>query len=152
MSQILKVCFQQGILFLLVLAFTLPSCREPKTATSCSGVNQSNTPDNSAHDPARDPHFFRRRKKIKGQDGFKQKDKKAKRAAKKAEKGKKKQRKETKVERKWHLFRKNREAKTDAASKEKRNSKKNERQQKKLDRKRKRHPQMGLFPKGGRPG
>lgn len=137
---------------LLIFFLLISSCREPRTATSCSGVNQSNTPDNSANDPTRDPHFFKRRKKIKGQDGFKQKDKKSKRAAKKAEKGKKQQRKETKAERKWHLFKKNRAAKTDAAVKEKRNSKKNERKQKKLNRKRKRHPQMGLFPKGGRPG
>jgi hypothetical protein len=143
---------RRWIIFLFIPFFLIPSCREPRTATSCSGVNQSNTPDNSANDPTRDPHFFKRRKKIKGQDGFRQKDKKSKRAAKKAEKGKKKEKKETKVARKWHLFKKNRDAKNDAASKEKRNSKKNERKQKKLQKKRKRHPQMGLFPKGGRPG
>lgn len=136
----------RGIVFLLFI-ISISSCREPRTATSCSGVNQSNSADVNAADPTRDPHFFKRRKKIKAQDGFKQKDKKSKRAVKKAEKGKKQQRKETKAERKWHLFKKNRQAKTDAVSKQKGNSGKNERKQKKLTRKRKRHPQMGLFPK-----
>lgn len=131
-----------GILF---LAFS-PGCREPRTATSCSGVNQSSPVENNTG-ADRDPHFFRHRKKIKGEDGFKQKDRKSRRSAKKAEKGKKKE-KETKVERKWHLFRKNREAKADAATKSKGNSRRNERKQKKLNRKRKRHPQMGLFPNG----
>ncbi len=139
--------FRSRIFFLLLSFFIISSCREPRTATSCSGVNQSNSADNSSADPTRDPHFFKRRKKIKAQDGFKQKDKKSKRAATKAEKGKKKQRKETKAERKWHLLKKNRAAKNDAVSKGKGNSRKNERKQKKLTRKRKRHPQMGLFPK-----
>ncbi len=140
--------FRSRIFFLLVSFFLISSCRESRTATSCSGVNQSNPTGNSASaDPTRDPHFFKRRKKVKAQDGFKQKDKKSKRAAKKAEKGKKKQRKETKAERKWHLLKKNRAAKNDAVSKGKGNSRKNERKQKKLTRKRKRHPQMGLFPK-----
>ncbi len=139
--------FRSRIFLLLLSFFIISSCREPRTATSCSGVNQSNSTANSGADPTRDPHFFKRRKKVKAQDGFKQKDKKSKRAAKKAEKGKKKQRKESKAERKWHLLKKNRDAKNDVVSKGKGNSRKNERKQKKLTRKRKRHPQMGLFPK-----
>ncbi|MDQ3110769.1 MAG: hypothetical protein M3R17_12820 [Bacteroidota bacterium] len=141
----------RSFFFLLLFLFTFSSCREPQTAVSCAGGNQSNSGKNAGQ-ADRDPHFFKRRKKIKGQDGFKQQDKKTKRAVKKAEKGKKKQRRETRAERRWHLFRKNREAQNDVAAKEKGNSRKNERKQKKLNKKRKRHPQMGLFPKGGRPG
>lgn len=131
----------------LFCLFSLLACREPRTATSCSGVNQSSPVENNTG-ADRDPHFFKHRKKIKGEDGFKQKDRKSRRSVKKAEKGKKKERKETKVERKWRLFRKNREAKADAAVKANGNSRKNERKQKKQNRKRKRHPQMGLFPNG----
>jgi hypothetical protein len=141
----------RSFLFLFIFLFTITSCREPQTAVSCAGGGQSNSGKNPG-EIDRDPHFFKRRKKIKGQNGFKQKDKKTKRAVKKAEKGKKKEQGESKVVRRWHLLRKNREAKYDGAAKEKSNSRKNERKQKKLNRKRKRHPQMGLFPNGGRPG
>lgn len=154
MSARSKISFLQGILFLLVFLFTFSSCREPRTATSCSGVNQSGSVNNStqAGDAAKDPHFFKRRRKVKAQDGFKQKDKKAKRSAKKAEKGKKKQRKESKAERKWRIFKKHVAAENDKSSAQKGNSAKNERKQKRLQKKRKKHPQMDLFPKGGRPG
>jgi hypothetical protein len=123
-----------GLLIFLIF-FLSWSCREPRTATSCPGGKQS-------------PQIFNHHKKTKSEDGFKQKDRKSKRSAKKAEKGKKKEKRETKVEKRWHLFRKNREAKADVTTKTKSNSAKNERKQKRLNRKRKRHPQMGLFPNG----
>jgi hypothetical protein len=107
-----------GLLIFLIF-FLSWSCREPRTATSCPGGKQS-------------PQIFNHHRKTKSEDGFKQKDRKSKRSAKKAEKGKKK----------------NREAKADVTTKTKSNSAKNERKQKRLNRKRKRHPQMGLFPNG----
>jgi hypothetical protein len=135
--------------FLAILFFC--SCVEPRTAVSCSGVNNSGgAAEGQGQDAAKDPHFFKRRKRTsKAQDGFRQKERQAKRSAKKAEKGKKKQRDLTKAEKKWQIFRKKQQGKNDAATKEKRNSAKNERKQKKLNKKRKKHPQMGLFPKGG---
>jgi hypothetical protein len=147
MNSFLKIKFKLLLpLFFLPLFFI--SCREPKTAVSCSGVNQSGTvPKNNSGDPKK-KHFMRRQKKSKGQDGFVQKDRKTRRSAKKAEKGKKKERDETKVERKWHLLRKNREAKNDVDAKEKGNSRRNQRQQKKLKKKRMKHPQNGNPPKG----
>jgi hypothetical protein len=122
-------------LLIFLISFLSWSCREPRTATSCPGGKQST-------------HIFNLHKKSKGEDGFKQKDRKSKRSAKKAEKGKKKEKPETKAERRWHLFRKNREAKNDESVKTKHNSGKNDRKQKRLSKKRKRHPQMGLFPNG----
>jgi len=135
---------------LIVLAALLFSCKEPQTATSCSGVNHNGSVENNGERPAdKDPHFFRRRKKgPKAQYDTNKSSPTGQSHGKKAEKGKKKQREQTKAEKKWHLFRKKQEANNDAASKEKGNSAKNKRKQQKVRKKRSRHPQNGLWPNG----
>ena len=84
---------------LLAIAFALGSCVEPRTAVYCSGVNNNGgAAEGQGQGAAKDPHFFKRRKRTaKAQDGFRQKERQAKRSAKKAEKGKKKERDLTKV-------------------------------------------------------
>ncbi len=141
-----KIFILKGVFFLLILFFIFPSCHETQTAVSCPGASSAGIESKSGD--SKKKHISKRQKKAKGQDGFVPKDKKSKRSAKKAEKGKKKERKETKVERKWHLLKKNRAAKNDDASQEKRNSRRNDRKQRKQEKKRAKHPQMGLFPKG----
>jgi hypothetical protein len=141
-----KIFFSRGIYFLFTAFFLFASCRETQTAVSCPGAS-----DNSAGGKSGDSkrhHVSGRQKKAKGQDGFVPKDRKTKRSAKKAEKGKKKEKSETKAERKWHLFRKNREAKNDVSNKQHGNSRKSERKQKRTTKKRARHPQNGLWPNG----
>ena len=133
-------------LFLLLLIFN--SCREPKTAVSCSGVNQTGAATTNSSGDSKKKHISHRQKKSKGQDGFVAKDKTVKRSARKAEKGKKKERNKTKAEKKFNLFRKKQEAGKDADVKVKSNSKKNERQQKKVKKKKMKHPENGNPPKG----
>ena len=146
MSAEKKTYFWRGIYFLALITFLFYSCYETQTAVSCPGASSGGI-ENKAGDPKK-KHISKRQKKAKGQDGFVPKDKKSKPSAKKAEKGKKKERKETKLERKWHLLKKNRAAKNDNNSKQGGNSRRNERKQKKQEKKRARHPQMGLFPNG----
>jgi hypothetical protein len=132
--------------FFLAALFLFSSCHETQSAVSCPGASD-NVAGSKSGDSKRH-HVSRRQKKAKGEDGFVPKDRKARRSAKKAEKGKKKERKETKVERKWHLLRKNREAKKDVANRKSGNSRKNDRKQRKEQKKKSRHPQNGKPPKG----
>ncbi|GAB4131044.1 MAG: hypothetical protein Fur0041_00970 [Bacteroidia bacterium] len=95
--------------------------------------------------------MFRRNKTVKGEDGYRRKEKSFKTYGTKAEKGKKKEKEAGKAEKKWLLFRKNKAAEKDADDQNKRVFRTNEKKRKKEIKKRSKHPQMGLWP-NGKPG
>ncbi len=136
-------------LFFLVILF-LVACANPKTIVSCPGDSEKNKTTNSSKpiDASKDPTFFKKKRTVKGQDGFRVKQKRNKRPVAKAEGGQKKIKKETKISKKIIKAQKQIEIKRDPNTKAKANSRKNVRQQRTKERKRKRHPEKGLFPKG----
>lgn len=138
------------ILLFFVISGILFSCREPKTATSCPTLG--NTPGHASGKAADgDPHFFRRKKRSKAEDGFRRKEKRRKEYGERAEKGKKKQRDLTKPEKKVGLFRRKKRGEADAQDQNKGVFKTNEKKRRKEIKKRIKHPQNDLFP-GGKVG
>lgn len=141
------------IRLLLLLTMFCFGCVAPRTADSCSGVNHTSTPAVGANAEKKSSKrgLFRRNKTVKGEDGYRRKEKSFKTYGTKAEKGKKKEKEAGKAEKKWLLFRKKKAAEKDADDQNKRVFRTNEKKRKKEIKKRSKHPQMGLWP-NGKPG
>lgn len=137
------------LLLLCFLPFAFLSCREQRTAVSCANMSSSTNDGGKGKEADRDPRFFKHRKKVKAEDGYRRKQKRIKSHGEKAEKGEKKARKKTKAEKRIGLFRKKQRDNADVKKQNKGLFKNKEKKRKKLIKKRVKHPQEGLFPKGG---
>lgn len=134
-------------LIFLLLILCLTSCREPRTAVSCAPMG--NSANNGAKEKKRERHLFKHRKKSKAEYGYRRKEKRFESHGEKAEKGEKKERKKTKAEKRFSLFKKKRRDKIESQDQNKGVFRNNEKKHRKRVKKSIKHPQEGLFPKGG---
>jgi hypothetical protein len=134
-------------LIFLLLIICLASCREQRTAVSCAPMG--NSANQGAKEKKRERHLFKHRTKTKAEYRFRRKENRYESHGEKAEKGEKKAREKTKAEKRIGLFRKKRRDKTEAQDQNKGVFKNNEKKHRKRVKKSIKHPQEGLFPKGG---
>jgi hypothetical protein len=133
----------------MIFVITLVGCVAPKAADSCSGVNSASAaPSDASRKPGKKIFHRKGNSEVKGEDGYRRKNRKYKTYGEKAEKGKKTE-KDTKAKKRWRLLKKKSDGAKDADRQDKGVFRSNEKRLKKDRKKKSKRPEMGLWGKKG---